>query len=118
MERKITYQKMSKGFADEYTLAEKYYSVISVLNGLGLTEREIQLVAYTAIKGNITSGGVRDDFCRRYSTSSATINNIVSRMKKIGVMVKEDGKIRVNPAIVLDFEKDVILQISLKHDSN
>lgn len=115
MENKIIYQKLSKGFTDRYALAGKYYSVISVLNGLNLTEREIQLVAYTAIRGNITLGNVRDDFCREYNTSSATINNIVSKMKKLGIMEKKDGKIKVIPAIALDFEKDVILQIKLTH---
>lgn len=117
MENKIIYQKLGKGFTDRYALAGKYYAVISVLNGLNLTEREIQLVAYTAIRGNITLGNVRDDFCREYNTSSATINNIVSKMKKLGIMEKKDGKIKVIPALALDFEKDVMLQIRLKHEN-
>ena len=115
MENKITYQKLGKGFEDKYLLAQKYYALISVLNDLSLTEREVQLVAYTAIKGNMTFVNVRDEFCERYSSSRATINNIVSRMKKIGVMVKNENKIEVHPAIVLDFDKDVVLQIKLRH---
>ena len=116
MEDKITYQKLKKGFEDEYALAMKYYGIISVLNNLSLTERETQLIAYTAIRGNMTMINVREDFCKRYSSSLATINNIVSRMKEIGVMVKVDGKNVVNPAIVLDFKKEIVLQISLMYN--
>lgn len=116
MEDKITYQKLGKRFEDNYALAQMYYSLISTLNNLSLTERETQLVAYTAIRGNMTFVNVRDEFCRRYNTSNGTINNIISRMKKIGVMIKEDGKIKVVPSIILDFNKDLILQIKLKHN--
>ena len=118
MENKIIYQKLRKGFEDQYVLAQKYYGILSVLNNLALTEREIQLIAYTAVRGNISLANVREDFCKRYKSSGATIDNIVSRMKKIGIMTKENGKVKVIASIALDFEKDVILQINLKHDTN
>lgn len=118
MENKIIYQKLSKSFEDQYTLAQKYFGILSVLNNLKLTEREIQLVAYTAIRGNISLGNVREDFCKRYKSSGATIDNIISKMKKFGMMEKKDGKIKLIAPLALDFEKDLILQIRLKHDTN
>lgn len=103
---------------NEFLIAEKYYGILSVINNLKLTEREIQLVAFTAIKGNISNANVREEFCKKYSTSSATINNIISKLKKLGMFIKEKGKVKVNPAIILEFKKDVLLAISLRNEAN
>jgi hypothetical protein len=72
---------------NEFLIAEKYYGILSVINDLKLTEREIQLVAFTAIKGNISNANVREEFCKKYNTSSATINNIISKLKKFGMFI-------------------------------
>ena len=77
-------QQLAKEHTDKYELAQKYYSLLSALNNLKLTEREIQLVAYTAIKGTITYANARTEFCEKYNTTTATINNIVSKLKKVG----------------------------------
>jgi hypothetical protein len=36
--------------------------ILSAVNGLKLTEREIQLIAFTAVKGNISYGSIREEF--------------------------------------------------------
>lgn len=115
IEKTIIRQKLKKVNGDGLQLAERYYQLISTINSLKLTDREIQLVAFTAVKGNISYANVRQEFCEKYKTSNATINNIISKLKKVGVLVKEGSKIKVNPVIVLDFEKDVILEINLIH---
>jgi hypothetical protein len=110
-------QKLVKKTDNEYKRAEYYYSILSAINDLKLTEREIELIAYTAIKGNITYANVREEFCRNYKTTGATINNIISKLKKIKIFIKEDGKVKVNPMIVLDFKKPVVLQITLNDET-
>lgn len=109
----MLFQRIRKDGVDIYDSAGMYYSVVSALNGLKLTEREVQLVAYTAIRGNMSYANIRQDFCRRYGTTSATVNNMISRMKKIGVFVKENGKVKVAPVIALDFSKEIVIQIAL-----
>jgi hypothetical protein len=111
-------QKLAKSYDDKYNLAQKYYALLSALNDLKLTEREVQLVAYTAIKGTITYANARAEFCEMYSTTTATINNIVSKLKKVGVFIKEDSKVKVNPVIVLDFDSDINLFIQLQHEED
>jgi hypothetical protein len=111
-------QKLAMQHSDKYKLAQKYYSLISALNNLKLTEREIQLVAYTAIKGTITYANARTEFCQMYNTTTATINNIVSKLKKVGIFIKEDSKVKVNPVIVLDFDKHINLFIQLEHEED
>jgi hypothetical protein len=112
----IVVQKLKKEISNNMQLAEKYYSILSAINHLNLTEREIQLVSFTAIKGNITYANVREEFCRTYNSTSPTINNIISKLKKIGIFIKDNGKVKVNPVIVIDFSKDVTLDIKLVHE--
>lgn len=109
-------QSLKKVVDTDMQLAEKYYSVLFTINNLHLTEREIQLIAFTAIKGNITYANVREEFCKTYNSTSPTINNIVSKLKKLGIFVKENGKVKINPKIVIDFKKDLMLNIKLVHE--
>jgi len=100
---------------DSYILAEKYYRILSSVNDLKLTNREIQLIAFAAMKGNISYANIRKEFCEKYNSTSPAINNIISKLKKMGVFVKDGTKVKVNPLILLNFDKDIILQISLIH---
>jgi hypothetical protein len=111
----IIVQKLRTQLTDSYSVAEKYYSLLSAVNNLGLTAREIQLIAFTAIKGNISYANIRAEFCDKYKSSPPTINNMISKLKRIGVFIKDGTKVKVNPIIVLNFDKDITLQINLIH---
>lgn len=108
-------QRLKKSVKDDIALAEKYYRILSSVNDLKLTNREVQLIAFAAIKGNISYANIRQEFCTIYDSTSPAINNIISKLKKMGVFVKDGTKVKVNPLILLNFEKDIILQISLIH---
>ena len=112
---KIVVQRLKKDVNTDMELAMKYYSILSVINSLNLTEREIQLISFTAIKGNITYANVREEFCKMYNSTSPTINNIISKLKKMSIFIKENGKVKVNPIITIDFKKDLMLDIKLVH---
>ena len=116
MEPTVTLQRLRKVVPTDIQLAEKYYSILSAVNSLNLTQREIQLIAFTSIKGNITYANVREEFCKLHNTTSPTINNIISKLKKVGIFIKEGGKVKINPMIVIDFKKDVTLNIKLVHE--
>jgi hypothetical protein len=111
----IVIQKLKKVVFTDIELAQKYYSILSAINSLNLTEREIQLISFTAIKGNITYANVREEFCKTYNSTSPSINNIISKLKRVGIFIKENGKVKVNPIICIDFKKDVTLEIKLVH---
>jgi hypothetical protein len=112
---KIIVQRLKKEVDSDMELAMLYYSILSSINNLNLTVREIQLISFTAIKGNITYANVREEFCKTYNSTSPSINNIISKLKRIGIFVKENGKVKVNPIIVIDFSKDLTLEIKLVH---
>lgn len=113
IEKKTIVQKLRKQEPTPLSIAKRYYAILSAINSLHLTEREIQLVAFTAIKGNISYSTNREEFCNLYSSSSATINNIISKLKKKGILVKDASKIKVNPSILLDFSTEIVLQTRL-----
>lgn len=114
--KKIIVQKFLRKVEDDYAMAEKYYSMLSTINDLKLTQREIQLVAFTAIRGNISYSNIREDFCNKYKSTSPTINNIISKLKRIGVFVKDGTKIKVNPVILLPFSENITLELKMEHN--
>jgi hypothetical protein len=114
--KKIIVQKFLRKVEDDYAMAEKYYSMLSTINDLKLTQREVQLVAFTAIRGNISYSNIREDFCNKYNSTSPTINNIISKLKRVGVFVKDGTKIKVNPVILLPFTENITLELKMEHN--
>lgn len=118
-ENRIVVQKWKKGIPDDMSLAIYYYSLVFAFNNLSVTEREIQMVAFTAVKGNISYAEIREDFCKLYSSSNPTINNMVSKLKKMNILIKDNGKVKVNPNICPKFETEsIIIQIVLKNEKS
>jgi len=115
MEAKPIVQRLKTSVEDVIPMAEKYYRILSAVNDLKLTKREIQLIAFAAIKGNISYANIRKEFCEKYESTSPAINNIISKLKKMGIFVKDGTKVKVNPIILLNFEKNIVLQITLAH---
>lgn len=112
---KTILQKLRRVEGDDYQMAERYYTLLSAVNNLKLTQRELQLIAFTAIRGNISYANIRKDFCEKYGTTNPSINNIISRLKKLGILVKDGSKVKVNSQILLNFEHDITLEIRLVH---
>lgn len=112
---KTILQKLRRIESDDYLMAERYYTLLSAVNNLKLTQRELQLIAFTAIRGNISYANIRKDFCEKYGTTNPSINNIISRLKKLGILVKDGTKVKVNSQILLNFEHDITLEIRLVH---
>jgi len=112
---KTILQKLRRVEVDDYQMAERYYTILSAINNLKLTQRELQLIAFTAIRGNISYANIRKDFCEKYGTTNPSINNIISRLKKLGVLIKDGSKVKVNSQILLNFENDITLEVRLVH---
>jgi CRISPR/Cas system CMR subunit Cmr6 (Cas7 group RAMP superfamily) len=118
IEKKTIVQKLRKTEKDIFEVARRYYQILSAVNDLRLTERQIQLIAFTAIKGNISYSTNKEEFCKLYKSSPPTINNIVSELKKLNIFVKDASKIKVNPKILLNFENDIIIETKITLKEN
>jgi hypothetical protein len=110
-------QKLRKKLPSEFEMAIAYFSLLSSLNSLSLTERELQLLAFTAVKGNMTLGNVKTEFCERFSTTFPTISNIVYKLKKQGLLIKEEGRIKTNKQFPSNFKDGITLNIVLQNES-
>lgn len=113
MEKKTILQKLKKEDKDILSMAKRYYATLFAFNGIHMTERKLQLVAFTAVKGNISYSSYKEEFCSLFNSSFPTINNMISELKKENILKKESGKIKVNPVILLNFENNLILTLSL-----
>ena len=113
--RKMIVQKLKKELQNDTDVSYRYYSILSALNDLELTEREIQLMSFIAVSGSISVPSNREKFCNTYSTTGATVNNMVSKLKKRNLLLKKDGKIIVNNLISLDFSNSITLEIKILH---
>ena len=111
-------QRLNKVVRGPYAVAHKYYQILSVINDLNLAEGEVQLIAFTAIEGNISDPSIRKLYVKTYSTTIATINNIVHRLKKKNIIHKKGRDLFINPVICkVDFSKSLALLVSVKKEA-
>jgi hypothetical protein len=96
---------------DDVDMAIRYYAVLCAFNGLKLARRDIQLLGYVASGKNIGNISHKREFCERFGTSFPTMGNIVSKLKKLGILVKENGRIKVADNTLPDFSQDVLLAL-------
>jgi hypothetical protein len=111
--RETIVQRIKKKYSTAIEVAIKYYTLLFSLNDIPVTKREIQLVAFTAVRGTLSSGGRKEEFIEMFKSSKATVANMTSKLYELKLMEKIDGKIRVNPAIQLDFNNDILLQLHI-----
>ena len=95
-----------------------YYQIISVVNNLNLSKREIEVMAYTNKRGTISSATAKQQFISIFGSTVSTINNIITKLRKMGLLVKINRKTVVNPKINLDFNKEVTIAITLNSIKN
>jgi hypothetical protein len=108
-------QKIKKTYPTSLEVGVKYYALLSLLNNRKWKKREMELMAFTSLRGDIAGGGAKQQFVELVGTTIDTIGNLICQMSKKGLLVKEDKKIKVHPALQLDFSKEIILQLNLDH---
>lgn len=106
-------QKIEKKCVSDITKAIRYYTVLFSLNDIYPSSKQVELLAFTAVRGTITSPTARKEFIDIFDSSSASLENIKCKLVKRGWLVKIEGKIRVNQMLALDFSRDLVIQIKL-----
>lgn len=114
----VVAQKLIKQVKTDIEKAIKYYAILSAFNGLNLSERQVQLLAFTSVRGTITPPAAREEFVKMFNSSLNSVENIKKKLVDEGLMVKIGGMYKVLPAIDLGFHKDLILRIELKGGDN
>lgn len=109
----VVIQKLNKSEPTPIELAIRYFTIIAAITNTHLTPKQIELLAWTAVKGTISSGGSVSEFVAHFKSSKGTLENLKHSLVKKGFIIKTDGKYRVVPSLSLNFSSRVILQINL-----
>lgn len=118
METSVIVQRIMNSSASSLEKAVKYYSIMSVLNSIHLTPREIQLLAFMSLRGTISTKKAKAEFLQLFGSPKASIGNMIWKLTKKGILVKsEDNGTVINPRLVLDFRNILVLNITLTNGS-
>ena len=112
-----TVQKIKVQCDDVVEKVIKYYTVLFTLNNLSLTKSEIELLAFTAVRGNISSPTAKQEFSDRFGVKVNYIESMKVKLMKRNFLIKKDKKHRVHPKLLLDFSKGLIVQLDFKTKS-
>jgi len=111
-------QKFNKDFKSRLDKDITYYSIFSALQSLKLPRKQIQLLAYTHVRGTISSLSSKEEFVKLFGSSIDSINNMISKLYKKKLLYKvsgQHGKIKVHPSFSkIDFDKEIGMVIKLK----
>lgn len=110
---KVVVQKLMKKVKDETEVAIIYYRLISALNNLKLSAKQIELLAFTAVRGTITPLKARKEFVKLFNSSINSVENLKGKLVKRGLLVKEGGLYKVRKELALDFSGEIWLQLKL-----
>ncbi len=100
--------RIENNFESEIQLLKSWYGIISISNNLNLTKFEIALLVEIKTKGKgVLSPKLKQEIIKTLETSVASVNNSISRLKKIRLITKEDTLIQelnhnfTNPTLIL-----------------
>lgn len=114
---------------DRVQNAAKYLTILLYLNKdnlkitikgvekvVSITEQEIQVLAYAAVAGDLSTVKSRNG-CQDYlKISKPSLNNAISKLQRVGMLIKTD-RTRVHPGLQMDFSNNIILQINLNEQA-
>ena len=110
-DNQIVIQTIRKKYNNKIEAGIAYYTFITAINNIKLAPRLIQLLAFINYRGTISSSSARKDFCTLFGSSEATISNMVSELVPLKLLVKDKLKTKINPAIRIDFDKQVVIKM-------
>lgn len=86
--------KIQKNYKDELELAEKIVSIVLLLSNIKLPQKELELLSFLSYHGSISTDEQRQEFYDRYNTTYNTYTNLVSALKKKGLINKINDEIK------------------------
>lgn len=98
------------------TLLDKWFSIIACLNDINLTNRELELIGWIALNGFPKTREQKELYFQQYKRSEPTLYNLVRDIKKKGFLIKKDDNILLHPALKLNTEEPLNLNIIIEHE--
>lgn len=108
-------QKIRKIYKDKLKTAVVYYNLLSVLNDLLLTPKQIELIAHISLNGGAFD---RDEYVKEFNTTHKRMENISGPLKKKGIL-SGITTLTIHPALnKLDFTQPLTLNISIENETS
>jgi hypothetical protein len=109
-DKQVLIKTIKKSFEDKIKAGITWFKFISAINDINLTKRELELLAFINYRGTISSTSSKEEFCRIFDSSSATVSNMTAKLLKQKLLVKDKAKARINPALRVDFDKSFVVR--------
>lgn len=118
----IVVKTIKKSFDDKIKAGITWFKFIAAMNDIKLMPREIELLAFINFRGTISSTSAKEEFCKVFDSSEGTISNLTAKLLKMKpkFLVKEKSKVRIHPALRVDFDKDFVVRffMDVKKETN
>lgn len=109
-ERQVLVKTIKKSFTSKIKAGVTWFKFISAINDLKLTKRELELLSFINYRGTISSSSSREEFCRVFGSSPATVSNLSAKLLRSKILVKEKSKTMITPSLRVDFDKDFVVR--------
>jgi hypothetical protein len=110
-------QKISIKVDNKFDFFKRYFGAIAALNNISLTKREMDLICFTAINRDISSGGKKEEFIKKYGSSTQTIFNMLPILKKKGFFTTLNKKVVINPKLITTLD-NIEINVRIETSSN
>ncbi len=111
--QEILVKTIKKEFPDKITTGIAWFTFIGLINNIKLAKRELQLLSFINYRGTISSSSAKEEFCKMFDSSPATISNMVGKLYKMKpqFLIKEKFKVKVHPSLRVDFSNDLVIRL-------
>ena len=113
------FQRIARSCKTEFEIARKYYLILFGVNDIHLTKSELDLVAFSAVNGTLSTPPIKQQFSEEFGIPTASIYNMIGKLKKLQIIIKDtEHKYRINPIILPDFalHTDIVLVIKMNRE--
>jgi len=111
-DKQVIVKTIKKSFDDKIKAGITWFKFIAAINDIKLAPRELELLAFINYRGTISSTSAKEEFCKVFDSSEGTVSNMSAKLLKMTpkLLIKEKSKIRVNPLLKIDFDKEFVVR--------
>ncbi len=109
---------IKKSYNNKIKAGITWFKFIAAINDIKLTTRELELLSFINYRGTISSTSAKEEFCKVFDSSPATVSNMSAKLLKQKLLVKEKSKVRVNHALRVDFEHPFVVKFFIDVETN
>ena len=112
-------ENIVKKISSPFDRAKAYYTILFTVNSIPFSPIELDMIAFTAVNGTLSSPPLRDEFLSTFKISRNYFNMTLPKLRKRGIMVKgDDKKMRLSPILQRDFSGHILLHLNILKDED